>query len=261
MKKRKRIAFLSDFGLSDGYVAAVKGVILSLSPDAEIIDISHSVKSQNVDEAAYLLWTVFSFFPKSTIFVCVVDPGVGTDRRILCVKGNDYYFLAPDNGLLKFILGTLKTKTIVGVTNHKYYRHEVSRTFHGRDIFAPVAAHLANGRSIHDLGPKVIPLFGEEQFVKIASSRRTYTGRIIHADHFGNIITNFVAANFPKHRFRLQIGNKVIHRSAETYQNSVSRTPFIIVGSSGLLEVSVKNGNAARALSTKIHQQIYLEWE
>ena len=260
MKKNAVIALLTDFGLNDGFVGSMKGVILSsLPPTVQIVDVTHSVEPQNIDEAAYLLWSVFNYFPKGTIFVCVVDPGVGSKRKILCLQTDRFYFLAPDNGLLKFILGSAKPRAIVAVTNRKYFAKEVSSTFHGRDIFAPVAAHLANGLSITKLGPKTKPLFAEEHFVEIVpDNKKVYVGKIIHIDHFGNIITNFHSRRLFSTRVRLQIRKSTISRFSKTYADAKLGHPFVVPGSSKLLEVSLKNGNVARFLDARINQKIRL---
>jgi S-adenosylmethionine hydrolase len=262
MKKRSVIALITDFGLDDGYVASMKGVILTLSPAAQIIDITHSIEPGNVDQAAFLLWTTFNYFPKGTIFVCVVDPGVGSKRNILCVQTNNHCFLAPDNGVLKFVLGSIRAKTIISVTQKKYFSKEISNTFHGRDIFAPVAAHLFNGLSIGKLGAETTPVTAKEHFVEIvAASKKTYAGKIIHIDRFGNIITNFHSRRFSTLRSRLQIGKTTIHRFSRTYAEAESKYPFLTIGSSMLLEISFRNGNAARLLNAKMNQRVRLRME
>ena len=259
MKKHSVIALITDFGTSDGYIGSVKGAILSLSPSAQIIDISHSVSPQNIDEGAFLLWSVFQYFPKGTIFVCVVDPGVGGSRKILCVETAHYLFLAPDNGILKFVLNTIKPTSIVAVTNKRYWRKEISRTFHGRDIFAPVAAHLSRGGEVSRLGLITDPLFGKEDFVDISSKRKKiFAGKVIHIDHFGNIITNFHLRQRPKFPITLRIGKTIITRFSETYGEAEANRVFSTQGSSNLIEISIKNRSAAEALQVKLNQQVRL---
>ncbi len=245
------VALLTDFGLTDGYVGSMKGVIRSIAPAAEIIDVSHLVEPGNIDQAAYLLWSVHRHYPQGTIFTCVVDPGVGTPRRILCARGDGLLYLAPDNGLLKFILSAHPNLSIVDVTNEKYFLRPVSRTFHGRDIFAPVAAHLARGLRASKLGPPVIPKVGGERFLRITSGTRLPAeGRILHIDHFGNIITNIM---FPSGRraFTVRIAGHSISRTSPTYGVAPAGTPVLIRGSSGMLEISVRNSSAARLLRTR----------
>ncbi|TLY27641.1 MAG: SAM-dependent chlorinase/fluorinase, partial [Ignavibacteria bacterium] len=152
MRSRPTIALLTDFGLSDPYVGSMKGVISAIAPGTPILDLSHEVLPQNITQAGYLLWSCYKYFPAGTIFVCVVDPGVGSGRRVLCVDGAGYRFLGPDNGLLQLVLDSLDGYSIVIVENRRYFRNEISPTFHGRDIFAPVAAHLSRGVRSASLG-------------------------------------------------------------------------------------------------------------
>ncbi|MDI6766688.1 MAG: SAM-dependent chlorinase/fluorinase [Bacteroidota bacterium] len=262
MRTQSLISLLTDFGSMDGYVASMKGVIISRVPNCKIIDISHAVEPQNIDQAAYLLWSSFRYFPKNTIFVCVVDPGVGTSRKIICAEADGYKFLAPDNGLLKFVFGTLKKMKIVSVQNRKYFLPKISNTFNGRDIFAPVAVHLAKGLPIKNLGPTTTPLFHAERFVEILPiAHEQYEGKIIHIDRFGNIVTNYFFSNHPKDRMQLVVGRETINDFSDTYTGKTGRKPFMIRGSSELLEVSVRNGNASKLLNVKLNQKIRLRIE
>jgi hypothetical protein len=262
MKTQTIIALLTDFGIEDGYVASMKAVIISRVPNCQIIDISHSVEPQNIDQAAYLLWSSFRYFPKNTTFICVVDPGVGTDRKIICLESERYRFLAPDNGVLKYVLGSLKKQKIVSVHNSKYFLSKLSTTFQGRDIFAPVAAHLANGLVIKNLGPSTTPLFHAERFVEVLSiAHEQYQGKIINIDRFGNIVTNYFLSTYPKGKMLLSVGRKTISEFSKTYADGTGKKPFMIIGSSELLEISVRNGNAAKLLNTKLNQKISLKIE
>lgn len=237
----------------------MKAVIAGISPGAQVIDISHSVQPQNASQASYLLWSCYRFFPKGTTFVCVVDPGVGTTRKILCVEGSGYRFLAPDNGVLGLILGEARSPKIVSVENHRFFRIPVSRTFHGRDIFAPVAARLANGTPPSALGPRVAPSSPGETLVDARMGvRAAYRGKVLHVDRFGNIITNFRLSSGLRSPFRLRIGTLSISRSAQTYGSAGAKRPFALLGSAGLLEVSLKNNSAARVLRAKIGQALLL---
>jgi S-adenosylmethionine hydrolase len=259
MKKNPVIALLTDFGVEDGYVASMKAVILSRAPNCRIIDVSHSVQPQNIDQASYLLWSSYKYFPKDTIFVCVVDPGVGTNRKVICVEGDGYKFLSPDNGILKYILGSVKKPIIVSVSNADYFLTYVSSTFHGRDIFAPVAAYLANGLALKYLGPETTPLFHAENFVEILPiPNERYRGKIINIDRFGNIISNFLFKAKPSRKLHLKIGQKTFTELEDNYANAISKKPFIILGSTKLLEVAVKNGSASLILHPMINQEIML---
>ncbi len=168
MARSPCIALLTDFGSSDAYVAATKAVIVSICPAARILDITHNVAPQNIDQGAYLLWSIYKYFPKRTIFVSVVDPGVGTTRKVLLVQSSRYSFITPDNGLLKFLLPDLSCYSVREVKNASYFREDVSSTFHGRDIFAPVAAHLAVGVTPKSLGPVVEAPLLAERFKSLA---------------------------------------------------------------------------------------------
>src|SRR5712692_9720043 len=190
------VALLTDFGLVDQYVGTMKGIIVSLAPHVNIVDISHSVSPQNIHEGAFLLWAAFRYFPRGTIFVAIVDPGVGTSRKIICAEGEGYIFLTPDNGLLKFVLGEVHASKIVSVENKRLFLPQVSQTFHGRDIFAPVCAHLANGVPLDKLGKEVVPETRPEYFLIFNCSKDTrLKGSIVYTDHFGNIVTNIFLRN------------------------------------------------------------------
>ncbi|HTK83357.1 MAG TPA: SAM-dependent chlorinase/fluorinase [Bacteroidota bacterium] len=244
MNKHPIIALLTDFGTADHYVASMKAVILSIAPNSVIIDLSHDVPPQDVDAAAYLLWSAHAWFPAGTIFVCVVDPGVGTRRPIICLR-TKYTFIAPDNGLLKYVLPASGRPRIIAVTNRTYALKTISRTFHGRDIFAPAAAHLASGVSHEQLGKRVTPLHAPERFVLVSGT--TSSGKVLHVDRFGNIITNLLCRNLPNNAV-LKIGRARIHRAFRTYGEAGGSQPFMTIGSSGLLEISIRNGSAARTL-------------
>lgn len=260
MTKNSIIALLTDFGYEDAYVASMKGVILNIAPHATIIDITHNISPQNIDSAAYILWSSYKYFPKGTIFVCVVDPGVGSHRKILGVKTNKYVFLAPDNGLMKYVLASEKMLSVVSVENTRYFLPSISSTFHGRDIFAPVAAHLVCGVTFSSLGKGITPLTQAEHFLEV-KRRGSYSGKVIHVDRFGNIITNFKLDARKFRKLTLSIKKTVLHQFHTTYVEAKSNSPFLIVGSSGLLEVSVKNGSASSLLKPTPLQPVHLKLE
>lgn len=266
----RTIALLTDFGTADTYVGTMKGVILSIAPGVQIVDISHGVQPQNIDEGAYLLWSSYRFFPHHTILVAIVDPGVGTDRPIVCVRTSKHLFLAPDNGILKFVLAEIGDYEVVRLSNRKYYLPDVSVSFHGRDIFAPVAAHLATGLPVSKLGKCCDLLTQPEWLVKIESQHRATEGRVLHIDRFGNIITNFTPANqLPAIRavrvFRKAGTSKSKRIQAiratfyPTYGDAPTNTPFAMIGSSGLLEIALRNGNASSRLKLKAGDHLKVE--
>jgi S-adenosylmethionine hydrolase len=225
----RTIALLTDFGTRDPYVAAMKGMIASRC-DSQTIDLTHDIAPFDVWEAAFFLRDVVRYWPAGTIFVCVVDPGVGTERRILAVESDGRTFLAPDNGLLHFVRGEAYE-----VSDESLFLPEGSTTFHGRDRFAPVAAALANGAKIDDLGPRVsdrMPL--------------DYTpGAIIRIDRFGNCVTDLVAPATP---FAVVANGRRIDDLRTTYSGDGA---FVIVGSTGCIEISVVNGSAASLLQLR----------
>ena len=255
MKNNPTIALLTDFGLGDGYVASMKGVMSTEFPDANIIDITHEIGPQNIDDAAYILWSTYEYFPKKTIFVSVVDPGVGSKRDIICAQSKKYTFLAPDNGLLKYIFACEKILRVVAVTNKKYYNSKINPTFHGRDIFAPVAANLAKGVSLRVLGKNINPVTAPVEFINFENrSSSIVKGKIIHIDRFGNIITNIHIKNFDSLKYikNITIGKNSISSFRKTYSEEISNKPFAIIGSRNLLEISIREKNAAKLMTVKV---------
>ncbi|SPE26750.1 conserved hypothetical protein [Candidatus Sulfopaludibacter sp. SbA3] len=248
---RKPILTLTtDFGLADHYVGTMKGVILGICPQAQIVDIGHEVSPFEVTEGAYLIAQAYRYFPNKTVHVVVVDPGVGTARRPILMEAAGQYFVAPDNGVLSMIY-TRDQHKIRLISNEKYFLHPVSRTFHGRDIFSPVAAHLASGVPPSRMG-KLIEDYLRPAFQKPQrAGKRTWSGRILKIDRFGNIITNFHTEDFPdleKRNFAMVIGPHETSVLAHTYAESGPGELFVIVGSSGYLEVSVSQGSAAKKI-------------
>ena len=248
------VALLTDFGSHDHYVGTVKAVLLSINPRLRIIDITHDVEPHNVRQASYLLWASYRYFPPKTIFVCVVDPGVGSERRILGVRTRAYTFLAPDNGLLDFVLTSERSFTAVEINVQKAGKRSLmlprlSSTFHGRDVFAPVAAHLSRGVKLTSVGKgieigNVAPAF-------VSRETKGTKPSILHIDRFGNIITNIVGENDQFLRDSvsgIRIRRERVMRWIRNYQEAPPRTACLIVGSSGLVEVIVKNASAAELL-------------
>lgn len=244
------IALLTDFGLRDHYVGVMKGAILSVNPDARIVDLTHEIDSQDIASAYFLLQNSYPYFPKRTIFVAVVDPGVGTERAVLGVETAKYLFLAPDNGLLGFLGRDEKIRRIVRMENAKYFRPSVSTTFHGRDVFAPVAAHLSRGVPLARMGPTIRAM--QRIPVPTATSEAGgMTGSVVSIDRFGNLITNI-----PGDRIlpggTVRVGKAVIRDLAQTYGNRKPGQVLAYIGSSGALEIAVNGGHAARRLGVRV---------
>jgi hypothetical protein len=251
------ITLLTDFGLKDSYVAVMKGVILGIAPAARLIDITHDVAPQAVGEAAYLLQTGYRYFPPGTIHLCVVDPGVGSERRAIAVETPDAIFVGPDNGVLAPVLEDTRRRfgaavEAVELGEPRFWLSDVSRTFHGRDIFAPVAAHLLSGVPLRDFGPRVstiAPCVVPDPAIDYRGGLR---GEIVHVDRFGNCIINITLEHLRQHgigeQLVVEISDQRLQGLIETYSRATVGMPFVLVGSSGHLEIAVRNGNASRTL-------------
>ena len=242
------VTLTTDFGLSDHYVGVMKGGILGICPRAQIVDISHNVKPFQIAEAAYVIAQAYREFPRKTVHVVVVDPGVGTSRRPILMEAAGQYFVAPDNGALAMVYAREKCKVRV-ISNDKYFRQPVSATFHGRDIFAPVAAHVAAGERPSRMG-RIIEDYLRPGFDKHRrTSEQTWTGQVLHIDRFGNIVTNFRATDFPTlKKFSLIVGSRQVSVLARNYAQCGPGELFAIEGSSSYLEISVNQGSAAKQI-------------
>lgn len=250
-KLQNRIVTLTtDFGLSDHFVAAMKGVILGIAPKAIIVDITHQVPPFGVMQGAYTLAQAWPWFPKGTVHVAVVDPGVGTSRRPILVEAGGHYFVGPDNGVFAMIYDGQPHK-VREISNRKLALPEVSRTFHGRDIFAPAAAHLANGIPPARFGKPITDFIQPALMKPLQTARRAWSGTVLTVDHFGNLITNLSASQFPQMsegNFELSVGLRRIIGLTGTFSDCVEGEPNAIIGSSGYLEVVVKESSAAKLL-------------
>lgn len=256
------ITILTDFGIEDGYVAAMKAVLLSINPKAIIVDITHQVRPQDVFRAALILQATYRYFPKGTIHLVVVDPGVGTGRKAICIKAGGYLFVGPDNGVLSLAALDCGIGAIVELTSPAYFLKQISDTFHGRDIFAPVAGHLSLGVGINNLGPKMED-FGRLLIPSpINMPDGSLTGKIIYVDRFGNLATNITEEDlqkeaktmlFPRkkdfiYRSTIRAGTTEIKGISTSYAQTKEGQPLAIFGSAGFLEISVNRGNAYRLL-------------
>ncbi len=250
------ITLTTDFGYDSLYVGAMKGVIYSWHPAAIVVDLTHSVAPQNIRQGAFLVLLGTSDFPAGTVHLTVVDPGVGTDRRAVCLKVPEAgIFVGPDNGLFSYILDKYPDLTARQITNPSFMRPEISRTFHGRDIFGPTAARLAGGASFEAVGP----------LVEVATLLKLdhlwpehLTGQVLHRDHYGNLITNFSRKFFAQHEIPLENSGVVvedfyrIERFNESYGYAGSGEVIALFGSSGFLEIARVNGRADNHQGKKI---------
>ena len=261
------ITLTTDFGLKDSYVGAMKGAILEINPEVKIVDISHAVTPQNVREGAYVLGSAYRYFPKGTIHLVVVDPGVGTGRRALSIRGLDHYFIGPDNGVFSYVISDALEQTraepprqaisagegdlqrlprgfeAVTLTRSLYWRPQVSDTFHGRDIFAPVAAHLSLGVPLEEFGEPVSSVVAFPRPTPVRGVDGSIEGEIIHIDGYGNLITSIKASDLPDHRVETEIGGNRVKGICRSYEEGEGL--LSIVGSAGYLEICEKNGSAA----------------
>lgn len=264
MAMRRIITLLTDFGIRDAYVGAMKGIILSICPTVEIIDVSHEVPRHDIRRGAFLLSQVSPYFPKGTIHLVVIDPGVGTARRRIVVEGKRCLYVGPDNGVLLLAANAEGIEKAVEIKRERFMLSNPSTTFEGRDIFAPVAAYLAKGITIEDLGPKIqgfVELFFAEPTVK---EDRIF-GEVIHIDWFGNIVTNIsrrMLENFKVvEGVYLEVhlsGLSKVMRLCKAYEEVPVKFPLIIIGSSDFLEVSVNQGSAVERFKTVVGSKIEL---
>ena len=248
---RKPILTLTtDFGTKDHFTGVMKGVILGICPEAQIIDIAHEVQPFEISEGAYLIAQAYRYFPAKSIHVIVVDPGVGSARRPILVEAGEHYFIGPDNGSLAMVYSHIPHK-VRAITNEKYFLKPVSHTFHGRDVFSPCAAHLARGARPSTFGKLIDdylkPVFTDPQRI----GKRVWLGTILHIDRFGNLITNFHIDQFSDVRvrqFELAIGTRTLTRLCSTFAEVEPGEVVAIIGSSGYIEVVVNQGSGARML-------------
>ncbi|MCG8345423.1 MAG: SAM-dependent chlorinase/fluorinase [Chlorobiales bacterium] len=258
------VALMTDFGLQDPYVGMMKGVIAGLSPFSSIVDLTHGIQAQNVLQGALYLGLSAPYFPDGTVFVAVVDPGVGTNRKAVALVTEKQFFVAPDNGLLSYVMKTQKSEACYSITNPSFMLPVQSATFHGRDIFAPVAAHLANGTDPANLGDAIEP----EQCVEVVLPENSSTdggfswkGEVLFTDVYGNLVTSFTDGLLnregePAVGIRMENGTVLpFHR---TYGDVDEGKALSYRGSSGFLEIGIRNGNASRSLGLRPGDSIVL---
>lgn len=260
---RAIITLTTDFGLADPYVAAMKGVILALNPEATIVDVSHAVRPQRLLQGVYLTQAAWPAFPPEAIHVVVVDPGVGSERRALVLETPRGLFVGPDNGVLSSALpeearpasGPALVEVPAGcrafsITNRRYLREPVSATFHGRDVFAPAAAHLSLGVPPEELGEPVDSLLAFPPLRARRCPDGALQARVLHIDRFGNVITDVRADDLPDGAFTVELAGRLVPGPVRTYADASGLAA--LVGSSGYLEIALPNGSAADALHVDI---------
>jgi S-adenosylmethionine hydrolase len=258
------ITLLTDYGTKDPYVASMKGVILNINPRSIVIDITHQVNQHDIQEGAFILANAYSYFPEGTIHLSVVDPGVGGTRKPILLVTQNNFFVGPDNGLFTLIAQREKVRQVVVLTEKIYFLPKVSKTFHGRDLFAPVAAHLSLGIKPDAFGHKIDSI-KELGFRKPIVRAGKLSGEILHIDTFGNLVTNIDEENlfrFTKEQpFVIRAGRKTIRGLKKGYWEGKKCEPIALLGSGGFLEVSVREGNAQKTLKVKRGDNIEIKLE
>lgn len=252
MPGQRIVTLTTDFGLVEPYVGVMKGVICNINPSVQLVDITHSVQSFDILDGALAISQAYSYFPPDTIHLIVVDPGVGSSRRPIVAKAGQYTFVAPDNGVLSLVYEREETLSVHHVTAEHYFLQPVSNTFHGRDVFAPVAAYLSKGVEAAKFGDQIT------DFVRFATPKpkpagpNSWKGVVLKTEKFGNLITNFTPKDLPQlfqdspPVFRINVGKTEITRICPNYASGAQGEIFGVVGSSGFLEISMNRGSAAR---------------
>lgn len=253
------VTLTTDFGCRDHYVAAMKGVILSLCPQATVIDISHEVRPQAIRQAGYLLSSADPYFPPGTVHVAIVDPGVGTERRPIAVGTERAVYVGPDNGLFSLVLERDPAQWAVHLTNPRYRLAQVSATFHGRDVFAPAAAHLACGADPLQMGEPLAPsdLHTVQTLRQYEKGAGPWQARVLHVDRFGNLITDFRVPD-PGAKLVVTVSGKRIDRLSQTFADVGLGQLVAYVGSSGLLEIAIRQGSATEVLGLDVDSPVHI---
>ncbi|MFN2512838.1 MAG: S-adenosyl-l-methionine hydroxide adenosyltransferase family protein [Pyrinomonadaceae bacterium] len=258
------ITLLTDFGTSDYFVSAMKGVILSINPEARVVDITHEIPAQDIEAAAFTLLAVYSSFPSGTIHVAVVDPGVGSARRAILAECDGHFFVGPDNGIFSYVCEGKPQVRVFEVTNKDYFRAPLSSTFHGRDVFAPVAAALSNGMNPTEFGKQITNPARLAPLTPEKSKNGTVKARIIHIDRFGNCITNLTSNELTEKMIAdgaYLVANDAKVKSFRKFfseQGGRGKEVFGIWGSTGFLELVAKDRSAAKILRAKRGQPVVL---
>jgi S-adenosyl-L-methionine hydrolase (adenosine-forming) len=258
--ERPIITLTTDFGLEDPFVGVMKGAILGIAPEVQIVDITHSIPSHNILQASLILRNSYCFFPKATIHVVVVDPGVGSSRRPILVVTKRYFFIGPDNGALSLACELEDQVQVFHLTSRKHFLNPVSNTFHGRDVFSPVAAWLSRGTAPDLLGERVSSLV-KLDFPPVRRNGNTLDATILYTDKFGNLVTNISAQDLSGPEkdslpFVIQLGDKMISQLRPSYAGAAPGEIFLIWGSSGLLEISMNQASAADMLKIEKDQKL-----
>lgn len=251
------ITLTTDFGLKDPYVAEMKGVILGINPKATIIDVTHEIEKFNLQMCAFTLTSAAPYFPRGTVHLAVVDPGVGTERRAILIQTKQVFFVGPDNGSLLLAAENQGIEHIFEISNPKFMLPKVSRTFHGRDIFAPAAAHLDMGVDPREFGAEIFDVVKPE-FIGVKQKDGSLAGEVLYVDGFGNIVTNISEKQIPSgETVHIKLKNlKLQVPFAKTYAKVKLKQTIALIGSHGFLEIAQNQGSAAETFSVKAGDKI-----
>lgn len=255
------ITLTTDFGRKDAYAGVMKGVILSVNPAARMVDLSHDIQPQNIREGAFVLASAYRFFPKGTVHVAVVDPGVGSGRKLICVKTPLAYFMAPDNGILTPVLEMEKLFEAREISNRTFFRKKISSTFHGRDIFASCAGWLSKKNIFTRLGP-VIKSVNRISWPQPRVEKGRILGEVLSVDHFGNLITNIKISHLGKRRPRVvQVGKTGVRTWGQCYADGKPGQLMALLNSVDHLEIALPQGSAAALTGASAGTRVIVTWK
>lgn len=253
------ITLTTDFGTKDPWVGSMKGVGMFINPNINLIDITHEVEPGNIFEAAFILANTFGAFPKGTIHVAVVDPGVGSERDPIIILTENYFLVGPDNGVLSLAVEQTEVRRVIKITNDDFFQKPLSSTFHGRDIFMPTAAYITRGVSLDDIGEEIND-FEKLSYPKVVKEGETVTGEVMYIDNFGNLITNIKADSLhhllDAGKVETEIKGLTIDDLLDSYSDRGADVPVAIVGSLGYLEIAYFNGRAADFTEAKVGEKV-----
>ena len=257
------ITFLTDFGTRDTYVGQMKGVALSINPEAVLVDLTHEIPAQEILRGAFAWNDAVSVFPRETIHVGVVDPGVGSERRLVAAEIGNQRFVCPDNGLLSVLMRTATVHRVVCLESRHWWRSEVSNTFHGRDILTPVAAAWSLGHDLMEFGSPLKTELVSLPLAEISRGRTSLTGQVVDIDRFGNLITNIDADEIPRGAAQIQIevGSFRITGLSKCYSDVEQGNALALIGSAGRVEIAIGNGSAADELLATCGRRVIVRWK
>jgi len=258
MQQNQILTLLSDFGLSDVYVGVIKGAISQINPNLSVIDLTHQIPPQNIAAARFCLLNAYDYFPSGTVHVAVVDPGVGSIRRAIAVQFAQGYLVGPDNGLFSGVLSQSSASAAVELTNSQYWRTPApSTTFHGRDIFAPVGAHLANGVALSQLGEQIdVNTLVQLDLAQVRVTPLAIYGCVQYIDGFGNLITNIPASYVQERNWNVVVANALNIPGGKTYSDVIAGSAISLIGSHGYIEIAISCGNACSQLQVELGAEV-----